>query len=128
MATWGLRVSELLKEHKKSPAWLAKQTGISRGAISNWLNNPDGVNPAPENVTSVARAFGMKARDLAPYAGYPITESKDIDDRARRRLQVIESSERFATAVDKIDQLSARDQDTLFSLVETFIANRTTDR
>jgi transcriptional regulator with XRE-family HTH domain len=125
--TWGLRVAELLREHKKSPAWLAKQTGISRGAISNWINNPDGVQPEPGNVTSVALAFGLKARDLAPYAGFPITESKDLDDRARRRLRTIESSERFAKAVDKIDRLSARDQDTLYSLVETFIENRTSD-
>ena len=124
MTAWGTKVAELLREHKKNAAWLAKQTGIARGTISNWLNNPEGVRPEPDNVGLVAKAFGLKTRDLAPYAGYPIQDSKDTNDRSRRRLNIIEASPRFANAVDKIDRLSARDQDTLFSMIETFVASR----
>lgn len=124
MTAWGTRVKELLREHKKNAAWLSKQTGIARGTISNWLNSPEGVRPEPENVALVAKAFGLKARDLAPYAGYPITESRDTNERTRRRLAIIEASPRFASAVDDIDRLSAHDQDTLFSLIETFVTSR----
>lgn len=121
---WGTKVSELLRERKKNAAWLSKQTGIARGTISNWMNNPEGVRPEPDNVVLVARAFGLKARDLAPYAGYPITESKDPDDRMRRRLAIVQASARLQHAVDAIDRLSARDQDTLFSMIEAFATSR----
>lgn len=124
MTAWGTKVNELLREHKKNAAWLSKQTRIARGTISNWLNNPEGVRPEPDNVARVAKAFGLKTRDLSPYAGYPIQESNDPNDRARRRLRIIEASPRFANAVDGIDRLSARDQDTLFSMIETFVSSR----
>jgi transcriptional regulator with XRE-family HTH domain len=124
MTAWGTKVGELLREHKKNAAWLAKQTGIARGTISNWLNNPEGVRPEPDNVGLVAKAFGLKTRDLAPYAGYPVIESKDPNERTRRRLAIIEASPRFGDAVDGIDRLSARDQDTMFSMIETFVGSR----
>jgi len=124
MTAWGTKVNELLREHKKNAAWLAKQTGIARGTISNWLNNTEGVRPEPDNVGLVAKAFGLKTRDLAPYAGYPVQDSKDTNDRTRRHLAIIEASPRFANSVDKIDRLSARDQDTLFSMIETFVSSR----
>ena len=124
MTAWGTKVNELLRERGKNAAWLAKQTGIARGTISNWLNNPEGVRPEPDNVGLVAKAFGLKTRDLAPYAGYPVIESKDTNERTRRRLAIIEASPRFANAVDDIDRLSARDQDTLFSMIETFVGSR----
>jgi transcriptional regulator with XRE-family HTH domain len=124
MTAWGTKVNELLREHKKNAAWLAKQTKIARGTISNWLNNAEGVRPDPDNVALVAKAFGLKVRDLAPYAGYPIIESKDTDERTRRRLAIIEASPRFGDAVDDIDRLSARDQDTIFSMIEAFVGSR----
>lgn len=124
MSAWGPKVQELLKEHKKSAAWLAKQAKISRGTIGNWLNNPDGVRPDPDIVSKVAKAFGLKARDLAPYAGYPITASIDEDDR-KRRWDELGVPPRMSAAVDDArSTLSAVDQDTLVSMIETFTASK----
>lgn len=124
VTAWGPKVQELLTEYKKSRKWLAQKAGISRGTISNWLNNPEGVRPKPEMVTKVAKAFGLKARDLAPFAGYPVTASVDDNDRARRWVELGIPPRMSAAVEDAQGSLSAVDQDTLLSMMETFIASR----
>lgn len=121
MALWGLKVKELLDEQNKSAAWLARETGIARSTISNWLNNPDGVIPHPDMVAKVAKAFGKTARELAPYGGYPIITSAD-EGAHRARLQQLAASPRLAHMMGVIEGLSATDQDTVISMVEAFIA------
>lgn len=118
MNAWGLKVLELLREHKKRPAWLAKQTKISRSTIGTWLNSTDRIRPMPENVAKVAKAFGLETRDLAPYAGYPIAESNNDAHREARKAAP-KVARRLARVEDELlDQLSAKDQDTLISMIE----------
>lgn len=124
MAVWGLRIKELLAEQKKTPSWLAQRSGIARSTISNWLNNPNGVTPKPEHVAKVAKALGTTTRELAPYAGYPIINSSDVGER-QARINAIAASPRLAKAAEDIaKELSARDQDTVLSMIETFISSR----
>jgi transcriptional regulator with XRE-family HTH domain len=124
MTAWGPKVQELLKEHKKSRAWLAREAKIGRSTITNWLNNPEGVRPEPAMVGKVAKAFGLKARDLAAFAGYPITASIDENDR-KQRWEELGVPPGLSQAVDEAQrELSAVDQDTLVSMMRTFTASR----
>jgi transcriptional regulator with XRE-family HTH domain len=123
MNAWGLRVRELLDEAGEKPSWLAKRAGVSRSTVTNWLNNPDGVTPKPLQVAKVAKAFGIKTRDLAPFAGYPIHASADDTERTVRRA-ALQESERVRTVLDGLDKLNARDQDTVLSMLEAFITSR----
>lgn len=120
MALWGLKVKELLTDANQSPAWLARETGIARSTISNWLNKPDEVTPKPQMVAKVAKAFGKTARELAPYGGYPITSSSDEGEH-KARLAQIAASPRLVHLLGKLDGLSATDQNTVISMVEAFI-------
>ena len=121
MNAWGLKIGELLAAKGKRPSWLAKEAGVSRSTVNNWLNNPEGVQPTPLNVAKVAKAFGMKTRELAPYAGYPINASADDTERTARRANL---DPRAAKMLDGVERLKPRDQDTVYSMVEAFIASR----
>lgn len=121
--TWGLKVQELLKEAGKSPAWLAKEAKIARSTVVNWLNNPNGVQPKPEMIARVAKAFGKTARELAPYGGYPIVTSSDEGERLAR-LNAIETTPREDRLLGLLRQLSPRDQDTVMSMVEAWATVR----
>lgn len=124
MTAWGMKIKELLAQHNKSASWLAQETKIARSTISNWLNNPDGVTPKPDKVARVARAFGLKARDLAPYAGYTIAPSESADER-EARLRSLMLNKRWSDALDEAARtLSVRDQDTVISMIESFTASR----
>lgn len=116
MSAWGTKVGDLLRERGKSQKWLAEETGIARSTITNWLANPS-VRPDPANVAKVAKAFGLKARDLAPYAGYTITESR-TDAERQARIAAIEASPRLAHGIDLLRGLKPRDQDTVLSMIE----------
>jgi len=116
MSAWGTKVLELLRQHGKSQKWLADEAGIARSTITNWIADT-AVVPTPKNVAVVAKAFGMKARDLAPYAGYVVTESKSDADR-QARIAAIEASPRLARGIDLLRGLSPRDQDTVLSMIE----------
>lgn len=123
MNAWGLKIQELLDKQGKNPAWLAAEIRAARSTVTNWLNNPEGVTPKPLMVAKVAKAFGVQTRELAPYAGYPITASLDDTERTSRRA-ALQSSPRVAALLDGLDQLKARDQDTVLSMLEAFIASR----
>lgn len=121
MNGWGLKIKELLVARKKRPSWLANEAGVARSTVNNWLNNPEGVQPTPLNVAKVAKAFGMKTRDLAPYAGYPINASADDTERSSRRAN---PDPRAVKMMNGVERLKPRDQDTVYSMVEAFIASR----
>lgn len=87
------------------------------------MNNPDGVQPKPLQVAKVAKAFGLKTRDLAPYAGYPITASADDTERTTRRAALSEQP-RVVQFLAGLDRLNAKDQDTVLSMLEAFISSR----
>jgi len=123
MNAWGSKVRELLDSKGHKPAWLAEAAGVSRSTVANWLNNEDGVVPKPLQVAKVAKAFGLKTRDLAPYAGYPISASADDTERTARRA-ALQESPRVSQFLDGLDRLNARDQDTVISMLEAFIASR----
>ena len=123
MNAWGLKVQELLDANKKRPSWLANEIHAARSTVMNWLNSPEGVTPKPIMVAKVAKAFGMKTRDLAPYAGYPMHVSADSTERSVRRA-ALQESPRVAALLDGLDRLSARDQDTVISMLETFVTSR----
>ena len=123
MNAWGLKIRELLDQKQEKPAWLAKTAGVARSTVTNWLNNPDGVMPKPLQVAKVAKAFGMKTRDLAPFAGYPVHAPADDTERTIRRAELRETP-RAAAMLNGLEQLNARDQDTVMSMVEAFIASR----
>ena len=123
MNAWGSKVQELLDANHKKPSWLAHEIRAARSTVSNWLNNPEGVTPSPLMVAKVAKVFGLKTRDLAPYAGYPISASLDDTVRTARRTELRESP-RAAAMLDGLEQLNARDQDTVMSMVEAFITSR----
>lgn len=123
MNAWGLKVRELLDGVHKKPAWLAREAGLARSTISNWLNNPEGVTPKPLQVAKVAKAFGLKTRELAPYAGYPVNASKDDTERTVRRT-ALQEAPRVSALLDGLELLSARDQDTVMSMLEVFISSR----
>jgi transcriptional regulator with XRE-family HTH domain len=121
MNGWGLKIGELLAAKGKRASWLAKEAGVSRSTVTNWLNNPEGVQPTPLNVAKVAKALGMKTRDLAPYAGYPIVASADDTERSIRRAN---PDPRAVKMMNGVERLKPRDQDTVYSMVEAFIASR----
>jgi hypothetical protein len=123
MNAWGLKIQELLDANHKKPSWLAKEIKASRSTITNWLNSTEGVTPKPLMVAKVAKAFDLKTRDLAPYAGYPINASMDDTERTSRRA-ALQESPRVAALIDQLDRLNARDQDTVISMLETFITSR----
>lgn len=123
MNAWGSKVQELLDDKKMKPSELAKEIKSARSTVTNWLNNPEGVTPKPLMVAKVAKAFGMKTRDLAPFAGYPVVASADDTERTARRAELRESP-RAAAMLDGLEKLNARDQDTVMSMVEAFIASR----
>lgn len=121
--TWGLKVQELLKEAGKTPAWLAREAKIGRSTVINWINNPNGVTPKPEQIAKVAKAFNKTARELAPYGGYPIVQSSDEGERLAR-IKAIETTPREARLLGDLRRLSPRDQDTVLSLVEAWVKMR----
>lgn len=123
MNAWGLKIQELLDEHKMSSADLAREIKASRSTITNWLNNPEGVTPKPLMVAKVAKAFGAKTRDIAPFAGYPIQVSADDTERSTRRA-ALQESPRVSALLDGLDKLNARDQDTVISMLEVFVTSR----
>jgi transcriptional regulator with XRE-family HTH domain len=123
MNAWGLKVLELLRAENQKPAWLANQTKISRSTIGNWLNSQHRIRPEPDNVAKVAKAFGLETRDLAPYAGYPIVDSLNSEHREARKAAPI-LAPRIARMGDLLEELSARDQDTVISMVEAFVTAR----
>jgi transcriptional regulator with XRE-family HTH domain len=123
MNAWGLKVRELLDQKHENAAWLAKAAGVSRSTVANWLNNEEGVTPKPLQVAKVAKAFGLKTRDLAPYAGYPIHASASDTERTARRA-TLQDSPRVSQLLDGLDRLNARDQDTVLSMLEAFITSR----
>jgi transcriptional regulator with XRE-family HTH domain len=123
MNAWGLKIQELLDRHDMKPSKLAKDAGVSRSTVGNWLHNPDGVTPKPLQVAKVAKAFGLKTRELAPFAGYPINASADDTERTARRAALVETP-RVAELVRGLERLGAKDQDTVLSMLEAFIASR----
>lgn len=123
MNAWGSKLRELLADAGQRPSWLAKTAGVSRSTVGAWLNNPDGVQPKPLQVAKVAKAFGLKTRDLAPYAGYPITASADDTERTTRRAALSEQP-RVVQFLAGLDRLNAKDQDTVLSMLEAFISSR----
>ena len=123
MNAWGQKIQELLDENHMKPSALAQKIKAARSTVTNWLNSSEGVTPKPLMVAKVAKAFGMKTRDLAPYAGYPINASMDDTERTARRAALRESP-RVASVLDGLDRLNARDQDTVLSMLEVFITSR----
>ena len=123
MNAWGMKIQELLDEKDMRPAELASEIKVARSTVMNWLNNPNGVTPKPLMVAKVAKAFGKLTRDLAPYAGYPVIASADDTERTIRRAELRESP-RAAAMLNGLEQLNARDQDTVMSMVEAFITSR----
>ena len=123
MNAWGMKIQELLDEKDMRPAELASEIKVARSTVMNWLNNPNGVTPKPLMVAKVAKAFGKLTRDLAPYAGYPVIASADDTERTIRRAELRETP-RAAAMLNGLEQLNARDQDTVMSMVEAFIASR----
>jgi hypothetical protein len=123
MNAWGLKIQELLDTNNMKPSALAKEIKAARSTVTNWLNSSEGVTPKPLMVAKVAKAFGLKTRDLAPFAGYPIHVSMDDTERTIRRAALRESP-RAEAMLNGLEQLNARDQDTVMSMVEAFIASR----
>lgn len=121
MAQFGLKVAELLRQNGKDAAWLATQTGIANSTISNWLSDPD-VQPLPSSVGKVANAFGITADELSDAAGYVIRHSKDDNERTARREELITSSPRWATALDRLATKPAQAQDTALSMIESYLS------
>ena len=109
MNAWGSKIQELLDANHKKPSWLAKEIKSARSTVINWVNSPEGVTPKPLMVAKVAKAFGLKTRDLAPYAGYPINASLDDTDRTARRAALQESPP-GAPVQEGQDKFSGRDQ------------------
>ena len=123
MNAWGSKVRELLGTHDMTPAELARAIHAARSTVTNWMNNPRGVTPSPLMVAKTAKAFGVKTRDLAPFAGYPIVASADDTERTIRRA-ALQESPRVAAVLNGLDRLNAKDQDTVISMLEAFIASR----
>lgn len=123
MNAWGLKIQELLDAQQMSPSDLAKEIRAARSTVTNWLNSTEGVTPKPLMVAKVAKAFGLKTRDLAPYAGYPINASADDTERTTRRA-ALQEQPRVSAFLDGLDRLNAKDQDTVLSMLEAFVTSR----
>jgi hypothetical protein len=117
-----MKVQELLKANGKDASWLHHQTKIAHSTISNWLTNPKDVQPKPSSVALVAHAFGVEIEELAPAAGYMIRVSAGDSDRARRRAAIVESRPRLARQIDRIGTLATHHEDTLLSMIESYLA------
>lgn len=120
MAQFGVKVQELLRVAGKDASWLAAQTGIANSTISNWLSHPT-VQPKPSSVAKVATAFSVSVDELAASAGYVIRQSADDSDRAARRTALLAASPRWESALDRLAQKPAHQQDVALSMLESYL-------
>ena len=120
MAQFGVKVQELLRQRGRDASWLAAQTGIANSTISNWLTHAT-VQPKPSSVAKVARAFGVSVDELAAAAGYVIHQSVDDNEREARRDALLAASPRWASALDRLAQKPAHQQDVALSMIESYL-------
>lgn len=123
MSAFGVEVMRRLAAMGKDVSWLHVQTKIAHSTISNWVTDPD-VQPKPASVAKVEKALQLAPGTLAPNAGYTIRFSADDGERAQRRAAMIAARPRLGQSIDQFDKLSARDEDVLLSMMETYIKSR----
>lgn len=95
-------IQERLEEKGWSQAELARRSGLTRGGISNLLNNVR--KPDAETCKALARAFGRPEEEALIAAGY-LSPKPDFDPRAERLNQLF-------------DQLTPEDQEEILSIAE----------
>lgn len=90
--TFSQWVFENLKEKGWSQAELARRSGLTRGAISNIINNYRN-RPTPETVKSIARAFGRPDEEVMRIAGY-LTPKPTIEVDSEEILYLLRQLDR----------------------------------
>lgn len=75
--TFSQWVQNNLDDRNWSQAELARRAGITRGAVSNIVNNQRN-RPDPDTVKAIARAFGKSEEEALQIAGY-LSPKPDFD-------------------------------------------------
>ena len=98
-------------------------TGISHSAWSK-LENKATV-PSFETLLLLSEATKLPIDDLAEMAEFKVHRSNSVEDRARRAAAMGEAIPDVGKLLDLLPELSPREADTLLSLAENLMRQRT---
>jgi transcriptional regulator with XRE-family HTH domain len=102
---------------------VAELTGISHSVWSKLENKT--TTPSFETLLRLSDKIGIPIDDLAEMAEFKVRRSNSVDDRAHRAATIAEAIPKVGALLDLLPELSAKEADTLLSVAETLIQQRT---
>ncbi len=102
---------------------IADLTGISHSVWSKLENRV--TVPSFETLLLLSDATGLPIDDLAEMAEFKVRRSNSVEDRAHRAAAMAEAIPDVGKLLDLLPEFSPREADTLLSLAETLIRQRT---
>lgn len=125
------KLSTFLVHERDARGWsrqdLADKSGIPYPTIARWENPKARAKPDHENVQALARAFEMPTHRVLALLGYPIRESNDNDDRAKRweaMRKLLESDPRAERIFELFDEADDEERDIGLTILEAHFSRR----
>lgn len=116
-------VEDELIRQGKNWAWLARETEIAASTFTAWKNNPERA-PDLHSLGLVAVKLGIPLRKLIEACGYPVDDSAGYADRQARASALIAAVPGLAEVAEDLAKLKPDDQDSLLSVIETWLQDR----
>ena len=82
--------------------------------------------PSFETLLVLSEKTGMPVDELAVMAEFKVRRSNSVEERVHRAAAVAEAIPKIGTLIDLLPEFSAREADTLLSVAEGLIRNRST--
>lgn len=125
------KLSTFLTRERDARGWsrqdLADKSGIPYPTIARWEKPNNRAKPDHENVQALARAFEMPAQRVLALIGYPVRESADDDERAKRwkdMRKLLESDPRAERILELYEQADDAERDTGLTILEAHFSRR----
>lgn len=116
-------IQDELDSQGKTWAWLARETNLSQSTFTEWKQDPDRI-PELNKLALVAGKLRVSLRVLIEACGYPVDESADYADRQARARALVAAVPKLAEVAEDLARLRPDDQDSILSLIETWIQDR----
>lgn len=125
------KLSTFLTRERDARGWsrqdLADKSGIPYPTIARWEQPKGRARPDHDGVQALARVFDIPAQRVLALIGYPVRESADNGERAKRweeMRKLLESDPRAERILELYEQADDAERDTGLTILEAHFSRR----